>query len=91
MRKLLKKIKKREKIFLVNKEPLDEVPKHIVLPYENEMRSFCDYLRENNIIPVLSTYPSLATASDKDNYKYTLSVIRRYCVELSEAGILAWL
>jgi hypothetical protein len=87
MRKLLKKIEKREKKFFVNKEPLNEVPKDLVLAYENEMRSFCDYLRENNIMPVLSTYPSLATAFDKDNYRYELSVIRRYCVELSEVGI----
>lgn len=88
MRRVRRKIEKREKIFLVNKEPLDEVPRRLVLTYEMEMRSFCDYLRENNIIPVLSTFPSLITAFNKNNYKYELLISRRYCVELSGNGIL---
>jgi lysophospholipase L1-like esterase len=87
LRKLRRKIEKREKKFLAGKEPLDEAPQRIILAYEKELRSFCDYLKEHNIIPVLSTYPTLATASDKDNYEFELSGIRRYCVELSETGI----
>ena len=88
MRKILRKIKKREKKFLAYKEPLDEVPQHLALVYEKELKSFCDYLKENSIIPVLSTFPYLTTASNKDKYKYELLFIRRYCVELSEKGIL---
>ena len=83
-----RKIKKREKKFLANKEPLDEAPKHLVLSYEKELISFCDYLKENNIIPILSTFPFLITASNKSDYLYELLTIRRYCVELSENGIL---
>jgi hypothetical protein len=85
---LRRKIKKRENKFLVNKEPLDEAPKHLALAYEKELRSFCDYLKENNIIPVLSTFPFLTTASTKDDYIYELLFMRRYCVELSENGLL---
>jgi hypothetical protein len=88
MRKLRRKIEKREKKFLTDKEPLDEVPEHLVVAYERDLKLFIDYLKENNIIPVLSTFPFLATASNKDKYHYELLATRRGCVELSEQGIL---
>jgi hypothetical protein len=88
MRKVLRKIEKREKKYLVNKEPLDEVPEHLVVAYERDLRLFIDYLKENNIIPVLSTFPSLTTESNKDKYHYELLHTRQGCVELSEQGIL---
>ena len=88
MWKLRRKIEKREKKFLVNKEPLDEAPEHLVVVYERDLRLFIDYLKENNIIPVLSTFPFLTTASNKDKYHYELLATRRGCVELSENGIL---
>lgn len=87
MKKLRKKIKKREKKFLVNKKPLDEVPEHLTSAYAEGVRSFCDYLKKNNIIPVLTTFPYLNTASNQDKYKYELLFVRRYCIELSEKGI----
>jgi lysophospholipase L1-like esterase len=88
LRKLLRKIKKREKKFLVEKEPLDEVPEHLVVAYERNLRVFIDYLKENNIILVLSTHPFLTTESNKDKYHYELLHTRQSCVELSEQGMI---
>ena len=88
MWRTLGKIRKNEKRYLVDKEPLDEVPKNIVLAYEKDLRVFCDYLKDNDITPVLSTFPYLVTASNKDRCRYQLLAIRRFCVELSENGIL---
>lgn len=64
------------------------MPEHIVVAYERDLRLFIDYLRENNIIPVLSTFPCLTTASNKDKYHYELLATRKSCIELSEQGVL---
>ncbi len=89
MRRLHKKIKGKENKYLRNKKPLNKVPEQIILEYERDLNSFVDYLKERNIVPVLSTFPSLITFSNKDIYKNILMVTRRiFCIELSENGIL---
>jgi lysophospholipase L1-like esterase len=88
MRRLQKKIKKREKKFLADRKPLDVVPEYFLMQYERDLSLFIDYLKENNIIPVLSTFPFLTTACNKDRYRYELLIARRACVELSEHGII---
>ena len=89
IRRLQRKIRKKERKYLINKEPLDEAPEDMILEYERELRLFAHYLKENNILPVLSTYPTLVTPFNKDIYKDLLLAYRRiFCIELSEDGIL---
>jgi hypothetical protein len=89
MRRLHKKIKRKEKEYLHNKKPLNKVPEQIILKYEQDLNSFVDYLKEKNIVPVLSTFPALTTFSNKDIHKNILKGTRYlFCIELSENGIL---
>ena len=89
MWRLREKIRRKEKRHLVNKEPMDEVPGNIVLEYEKDLRLFIQYLKENNILPVLSTYPSLITPFNKEFHKNLLLATRHvFCIELSENGLM---
>jgi hypothetical protein len=89
MWRLREKIRRKEKRHLVNKAPMDEVPGNIVLEYEKDLRLFIHYLKENHILPVLSTYPSLITPFNKDIHKNLLLATRHiYCIELSENGLM---
>jgi len=68
---------------------MDEVPENTILEFEKDLRLFVHYLKENHIVPVLSTYPALITPFNKDTHKNTLLATRlTFCVELSEEGIL---
>jgi len=88
-RRLQRKVREKERKYLINKEPLDEAPEDFILEYVRELRSFTQYLIEKNITPVLSTYPTLVTPFNKDIYKDLLLAYRRiFCIELSENGIL---
>jgi hypothetical protein len=87
--RLHRRIRKKEKKYLLYKEPMGEVPENIILEFESEIRSFIHYLKENHIVPVLSTYPALVTPLNKDIHKNILLDTRlTFCVELSEEGIL---
>lgn len=87
--RLHSRIRKKEKKHLVHKEPTDKVPENAILEFEKDLRLFIHYLKENHIVPVLSTYPVLITPSNKDIYKNILLVTRlTFCIELSEEGIL---
>jgi lysophospholipase L1-like esterase len=86
--RLQRRIRSKERKHLVNKEPMDQVPENLVLEFENDLRSFIHYLKENRIIPVLLTYPCLPTLSNKELHKIILLSIRRLCVVLSEEGII---
>ena len=89
MWKLHKKIKRKEKKYLHNRKPLNKAPEQIILKYEQDLNSFVDYLKEKNIVPVLSTFPALITFSNKEIYKNILMGTRHlFCIELSENGIL---
>jgi lysophospholipase L1-like esterase len=89
MWRLREKIRRKEKRHLIHQEPMDEVPENIVLEYEKDLRLFIHYLKENHIIPVLSTYPSLITPFNKDVHKHLLLATRHiYCIELSENGLM---
>jgi len=68
---------------------MDEVPENIILEFERDLRSFVHYLKENHIVPVLTTYPALITPFNKDVHENILLATRlTFCVELSEEGIL---
>ena len=89
MWRLRKKIKMKEKEYLKNNTPLDEIPENIILQYEKELDSFIDYLKEKNIIPVMPTFPLLTTFANKDVYKKILMETRlTFFIEFSEDGIL---
>jgi hypothetical protein len=84
-----RRIRRKEKKCLVDKEPMEEAPENMILEYERELKLFVLYLKEKNIIPVLSTYPTLITPFNKDIYENLLLAYRRvFCIELSENGIL---
>lgn len=87
--KLRNKIKEKEKEFLQNKTPLDEIPENIILQYKKELDSFIDYLKEKNIIPIMPTFPFLTTSANKNIYKYLLMETRlMFFIDFSEDGIL---
>jgi lysophospholipase L1-like esterase len=87
--RLRRRIRKKEKKHLIHKEPMDEVPENIILEFERDLRLFVHYLKENNIVPVLSTYPALITSFNKDVHEAILLATRlTFCIELSEEGIL---
>lgn len=89
MWRLREKIRRKEKRHCINKKPMDEVPENIVLEYEKDLRLLIDYLEENHIFPVLSTYPSLITPFNKDSHKNLLLATRHFfCIELSENGLM---
>jgi lysophospholipase L1-like esterase len=86
--RLHRKVRKKEKRYLIDKEPLDKVPENIILEYEKDLGSFIHFLKENNVVPVLSTYPRLITSSNKDTYKNISLATRSSCIELSENGFI---
>jgi hypothetical protein len=88
-RKLCRRIRRKEKRYLIHKEPLNEVPDNIIFEYERNLTAFIHYLKENHVVPVLSTFPALVTPYNKDIYKDLLLMTRLvFCIELSEEGIL---
>ena len=87
--KLHRRIRKKEKKYLIHKEPMDEVPDNIVFEYKRDLTAFVHYLKENHIVPVLSTFPALVTPYNKNIYRDLLLTARLiFCIELSENGIL---
>jgi lysophospholipase L1-like esterase len=87
--RLHRRIRKKEKKHLIHKDPMDEVPESIILEFEKDLRLFIHFLKENKIVPVLSTYPALITPFNKDIHKNILLETRlTFCIELSEKGIL---
>jgi len=89
IRRLRRKIRQKERKYLTYREPMEEAPEEMILEYEEQLRSFAHYLKENNITPVLSTYPTLVTPSNEHIYEDLLLAYRRvFCIELSENGIL---
>jgi lysophospholipase L1-like esterase len=86
--RLRSKIRKKERKHLANKQPMDKLPEHIILEFEEDLRSFTQYLKENHIVPILLTYPTLFTNMNKCFYRYLLLSIRRLCVELSDDGVI---
>jgi len=87
--RIRQKMKKKEKRHLMSKKALDEVPENILLEFERDLSSFVHYLKENHILPVLSTYPCLITPFNKDIYKELLLSTRVvFSIELSENGVL---
>ena len=87
--KLRRRIRRKEEKYLIHKEPMNEVPDNIVFEYERNLTGFVHYLKENHIVPVLSTFPALVTPFNKDTYKDLLLATRLlFCIELSENGIL---
>jgi len=85
---LRSKLRRKVKKYLINKEPLGEVPGNIILEFEKHLSIFIDYLKENHIVPVLSTFPTLITPLNKDMHKNILMESRRHCIELSKDGIV---
>jgi lysophospholipase L1-like esterase len=86
---LHERMRRKERKHLPNKEPMGEVPEHVILEFKRDLRSFVCYLKEKQIVPVLSTYPCLLTPFNKDIYKDILLATRVvFCIELSEEGIL---
>jgi hypothetical protein len=68
---------------------MEVAPEDMIFEYEEQLRSFVQYLKENHITPVPSTYPHLLTPFNKDIYEELLLAYRRvFCIELSENGIL---
>jgi len=88
LRRLRSKVKEKERKHLANKQPMDKLHDNIILEFEEDLRSFIEYLKENHIAPILLTYPTLFTNMNKNFYRYLLLSIRRLCVELSEDGII---
>lgn len=88
IRKLQRKIRKKEKKSLINREPIDELAENTILEIERDLRSLIHYLKGNNVVPLLSTFPSLVTSFNKDVHKDMLLESRLLCIELSEAGII---
>jgi lysophospholipase L1-like esterase len=87
--KLRRRIRQKEKRYLIHKEPMNEVPDNIVFAYERNLTAFVHYLKENHIVPVLSTFPALVTPFNKDTYEDLMLETRLvFCIELSENGIL---
>ncbi|NWG03349.1 MAG: hypothetical protein HXY44_10905 [Syntrophaceae bacterium] len=87
--RLRRRIRKKEKKHLLHKKPMEEVPENMILEFERDLRLFVHYLKENHIVPVLSTYPALITPINKDIHKHILLATRlTYCIELSEEGVL---
>lgn len=82
------KIRRKEKKYLINKKPVDEVPENNILEFERDLKLFVHYLKEKSIVPVLSTYPALITSSNKDTHKNLLLANRRFMIELSENGVI---
>lgn len=68
---------------------MDGYLEDVILEFERDLRSFVHYLKENHIVPVLSTYPTLITPFNRDVYE-NISLVTglRFCIELSEDGIL---
>jgi len=89
MWKQRKTIRTREKEHLHKQKPLDQVPENIILKYEEDLSSFVDYLKEKNIVPVMVTFPTLTTSSNKETYKTILINTRlTFCIEISENAIV---
>jgi len=86
--RLRRRIRKKERKHLTNKELMDKVPEYIILEFEEDLRLFVQYLKESHIAPVISTYPTLFTPLNKDIHKNLLLSIRRLCVELSDDGVI---
>lgn len=87
-RRLRRRIREREKRYLIHKKPMDEVPGNIISEFEEDLRLFIQYLKENHIFAILLTYPTLFTPSNRDIHENLLLSIRRLCVELSEDGVI---
>ena len=84
-----RRIRRKEKKYLLHKEPMNDVPDDILFEYERDLRAFVHYLKENYIVPVLSTFPALVTPFNKDTYEDLLLATRLvFCIELSKNGIL---
>jgi lysophospholipase L1-like esterase len=87
--RIRQKMRHKERRHLMGKKALDEVPENILLEFERDLSSFVRYLKENDILPVLSTYPCLITPFNKDIYKDLLLATRVvFSIELSEDGVL---
>lgn len=88
-RKLYSRIRRKERRHLVHKEPMNEVPDDVVFEYERDLTAFVHYLKENQVVPVLSTFPTLVTPFNKDIYEDLLLATRLvFCIDLSKNGIL---
>src|SRR4030042_2923339 len=87
--KLHRRIRQKEKRHLIHKEPINEVPGNIVSEYERDLKAFIHYLKENHIVPILSTFPALVTPFNRDiNEEILLATRLIFCIELSKNGIL---
>jgi len=87
--RLRRRIRRKENKHLINKEPMDELPESFLLEFETDLISFLNYQKENHIVPVLSTFPSLITPFNKDTHKNLLLATRLiFGVEFSENAII---
>jgi lysophospholipase L1-like esterase len=88
MWRLEKQVGEIEKIHLRDKKPIDRVPEGNILKFEEDLIDLITYFKENNIIPIISTYPTLVTELNKSNYKQISLDHRRFFIELSEDGLV---
>ncbi len=88
-RKQSKAIRALEKKHLRGQKPLDQVPEKFILNYEQDLSSFIGFLKEKDIVPVMVTYPSLITSSNKESYKEILTNARMtFIMEVSENAVV---
>ena len=66
----------------------DGVPEGNILRFEKDFEDLILYLKRKDIVPILSTYPTLVTDSNKDKYKLISMDHRRFFIQLSEQGLI---
>lgn len=83
-----KKIEQLEKTYLKGRETIDEIPVEYLEAFRMDMEKIVEAARERGIDVILSTYPVLMTEDNLDEYSLIIMESRRFCVHLSNSGML---
>lgn len=73
---------------LRGRPPLDVLPAESVSRFEAHLTELISSLRDRGIAPVLATYPTLGTVTNRDRYQLELLHERVWHVELSDLGMI---
>ncbi len=83
-----KQISQIEKKYLRGRLPVDQVPMDSLRQYREDLSSLIDNLKFYGINIILTTYPSLISSTNMDQYPDVFLDNRKFCINYSLVGML---
>jgi lysophospholipase L1-like esterase len=82
-----RRVRKLERTKLRGRAPRDALQLENVRRFENHVRTVVQYLRENGVMPILATYPTLVNETNAAQYHLIIGRTREYYADFSEKGL----